>query len=34
MRVVPELHYHADDSLDYEATIDRLLREGGENPIL
>jgi ribosome-binding factor A len=34
MRVVPELHYYADDSLDYEATIDRLLREGGENPIL
>ena len=33
LRIVPELYYHLDDSLDYEENIDRLLREGGENPI-
>ena len=33
MRIIPELHYYADDSIEYEENIDRLLREGGENPI-
>jgi ribosome-binding factor A len=33
LRVVPELEFFIDDSLDYEANIDKLLREGGENPI-
>jgi ribosome-binding factor A len=32
LRIIPELHYHLDDSMEYEANIDRLLREGGENP--
>ena len=33
LRVIPNLQYFADDSMEYEANIDRLLREGGENPI-
>lgn len=33
LRIVPELHYYVDDSLDYEENIDRLLRGEGENPI-
>ncbi|NQW41505.1 MAG: ribosome-binding factor A [Cryomorphaceae bacterium] len=33
LRVIPNLQYFADDSIEYEANIDRLLREGGENPI-
>jgi ribosome-binding factor A len=33
LRIVPELEYFIDDSIDYEAQIDKLLREGGENPI-
>lgn len=33
LRVVPELHFYLDDSLDYEENIDRLLRGEGENPI-
>jgi ribosome-binding factor A len=32
LRIIPELHYHLDDSMEYEANIDRLLKEGGENP--
>jgi len=32
LRIIPALHYHLDDSMEYEANIDRLLREGGENP--
>jgi ribosome-binding factor A len=32
LRVIPNLQYFADDSMEYEANIDRLLREGGENP--
>jgi len=34
LRKMPELNYYLDDSLDYEANIDRLLRGEGENPIL
>ncbi|MFT5969759.1 MAG: ribosome-binding factor A [Flavobacteriales bacterium] len=34
MRKIPELNFFIDDSLDYEENIDRLLKEGGENPIL
>lgn len=33
LRVVPELSFYIDDSLDYEENIDRLLRGEGENPI-
>ena len=33
LRIIPALHYHLDDSMEYEANIDRLLLEGGENPI-
>jgi len=33
LRVIPDLHYHLDDSLDYEENIERLLRGEGENPI-
>ncbi len=33
LRIIPSLYYHLDDSMEYEANIDRLLREGGENPI-
>ena len=33
LRVVPELNFYVDDSLDYEENIDRLLRGEGENPI-
>lgn len=33
LRVIPNLQYFADDSMEYEANIERLLREGGENPI-
>ncbi len=32
LRVIPNLQYFADDSMEYEANIERLLREGGENP--
>lgn len=34
MRVIPNLAYFNDDSLDYEEKIDKLLRGEGENPIL
>lgn len=33
LRIVPELEFFVDDSIEYEAQIDKLLREGGENPI-
>ncbi len=33
LRVVPELEFYIDDSLDYQENIDRLLRGEGENPI-
>ena len=33
LRVIPSLYYHLDDSLEYEANIDKILREGGDNPI-
>ena len=33
LRIVPELEFFVDDSIDYEEKIDKLLREGGENPI-
>ena len=33
LRIIPELHFYIDDSLDYEENIDRLLRGEGENPI-
>jgi ribosome-binding factor A len=33
LRIIPELRFFLDDSLDYEENIDRLLRGEGENPI-
>ncbi|GCD80400.1 30S ribosome-binding factor RbfA [Schleiferia thermophila] len=33
LRVMPELIFLIDDAFEKEAEIDRLLREGGENPI-
>lgn len=33
LRIVPDLRFYIDDSLDYEENIDRLLRGEGENPI-
>lgn len=33
LRVVPELMFFVDDSLEYEENIDRLLRGEGESPI-
>jgi ribosome-binding factor A len=33
LRIVPDLSFYEDDSLDYEENIDRLLRGEGENPI-
>mgnify|MGYP006112705369 FL=1 len=33
LRVVPNLKYYLDDSLDYQENIERLLKGGGENPI-
>jgi ribosome-binding factor A len=33
LRIIPELKFFLDDSLDYEENIDRLLRGEGENPI-
>ncbi|GGH70989.1 MAG: 30S ribosome-binding factor RbfA [Bacteroidetes bacterium] len=33
LRIVPELEFYVDDSLDYQENIDRLLRGEGENPI-
>jgi ribosome-binding factor A len=33
LRIVPELAFFLDDSIDYEENIERLLRGEGENPI-
>lgn len=33
LRIVPDLEFYVDDSLDYQENIDRLLRGEGENPI-
>jgi len=33
MRIIPNLSYYNDDSLEYEEKIDKLLRGEGENPI-
>jgi ribosome-binding factor A len=33
LRIIPELRFFLDDSLDYEENINRLLRGEGENPI-
>ena len=33
LRIMPELRFALDDSLDYEANIDRLLKGDGENPL-
>ena len=33
LRIIPDLQFYLDDSLDYEENIDRLLRGEGENPI-
>ena len=33
LRIMPELQYFLDDSLDYKDEIDRLLKGGGESPI-
>ncbi len=33
LRIVPELRFYVDDSIEYEENIDRLLRGEGENPI-
>lgn len=34
LRIVPDLIFHIDDSIDYVENIERLLRGEGENPIL
>ena len=34
LRVIPNLQFFLDDSMEYEENIDRLLRGEGENPIL
>lgn len=34
LRVIPNLQFFLDDSLDYTENIERLLRGEGENPIL
>lgn len=34
LRIIPTLYYHLDDSMEYEANIEKILREGGENPII
>jgi ribosome-binding factor A len=34
LRIIPDLKFFLDDSIDYEENIDRLLRGEGENPIL
>ncbi|CAI8276041.1 MAG: Ribosome-binding factor A [Owenweeksia sp. TMED14] len=34
LRIIPALFYHLDDSMEYEANIEKILRDGGENPIL
>lgn len=33
MRKVPEFHFYLDESIDAEAEIDRILKQGGESPI-
>ncbi|MCH8555101.1 MAG: 30S ribosome-binding factor RbfA [Schleiferiaceae bacterium] len=33
LRIVPELEFFIDDSIDYEEKISNLLKNGGENPI-
>lgn len=33
LRIIPELRFYLDDSIEYEQNIDRLLRGEGENPI-
>ena len=29
LRIIPDLNFHLDDSLDYAENIDRLLKQGG-----
>ncbi len=33
LRKMPELYFYLDESLDAEAEIDRILKQGGESPI-
>ncbi len=33
MRIIPELFFHIDDSLDYLENIDKLLNKDKENPV-
>lgn len=33
LRIVPELEFYVDDSLDYQENIEKLLRGEGDNPI-
>lgn len=33
LRKMPELYFYLDESIDQEAEIDRILRQGGESPI-
>jgi ribosome-binding factor A len=33
LRIIPELRFYLDDSIEYEENIERLLRGEGENPI-
>lgn len=33
LRKMPDLQFYLDESIDKEAEIDRILREGGESPI-
>ncbi|GCD76852.1 ribosome-binding factor A [Thermaurantimonas aggregans] len=33
LRIMPDLHFLIDEAFEKEAEIDKLLKEGGENPI-
>lgn len=33
LRKVPDFHFYLDESIDAEAEIDRILKQGGESPI-
>ncbi|KAB2807040.1 30S ribosome-binding factor RbfA [Phaeocystidibacter luteus] len=33
LRIIPELEFYIDDTLDYQENIDKLLRGEGDNPI-
>ena len=33
LRIIPDLHFFIDDSLDYIEKIDKALKDGGDNPL-